>query len=243
MEIKVKALCVRSVDYRDNDSLITLASLERGKITAVVRGSKKQTSKLRFSASLFCFAEYILTVSKSGRYTVTGCDLIDGFYALREDVEKFYVASISAEILEKNLYLPNDKLILTTLKTLKSLCYNEKEMVSAIIEYTYKAMLCLGYSLPKIECKVCGLKRDLYFDKTTLDFVCKAHKENKGIGLTSKEVGLFTEVYFDRTENFENFDNATRQNVLYILIKYFESISEQTYKTYKSYFDLLKEIY
>ena len=103
MEVRIKGLCIRNIDYKDNDSLITIASLERGKILATVRGSKKQTSRLRFSASLFCFADYILNQSNSGRYVVTGCDLIDSFLPLREDIDKFYLASIMLEILDKNL--------------------------------------------------------------------------------------------------------------------------------------------
>lgn len=242
MEVKIKAICIKSIDYKDNDSLITLASLERGKILATVRGSKKQTSRLRFSASLFCFGEYILNVSKSGRYTVTGCDLIDSFIPIREDIIKFYLASIMLEILEKNLVTPNDKLILQTIKSIKALCYNEQEEVCATIENVYKSMLISGYGFPKVECKVCGKKSELYFDESSLDFVCKAHKVNKGVLLKDAVIQGLGYIYEGNFDKLEDFDLSTRQNILYLLVIYFEQIADINIKTYKSYFDLVKRL-
>ncbi len=54
--IKVNALALKSVDYRDNDKMISLYSLEKGLIGACVRGAKKAGSKTRVlhSAVLFC---------------------------------------------------------------------------------------------------------------------------------------------------------------------------------------------
>ncbi len=242
MEVKIKAICIKSIDYKDNDSLITLASLERGKILATVRGSKKQTSRLRFSASLFCFGEYILNVSKSGRYTVTGCDLIDSFIPIREDIIKFYLASIMLEILEKNLVTPNDKLILQTIKSIKALCYNEQEEVCATIENVYKSMLISGYGFPKVECKVCGKKSELYFDESSLDFVCKSHKVNKGVLLKDAVIQGLGYIYEGNFDKLEDFDLSTRQNILYLLVIYFEQIADINIKTYKSYFDLVKRL-
>ena len=243
MEVKIKAICIKSIDYKDNDSLITLASLERGKILATVRGSKKQTSRLRFSASLFCFGEYILNVSKSGKYIVTGCDLIDSFIPIREDIDKFYLASLMLEILDKNLITPNDRLILQTIKSIKALCYNEVEEVSATIEYVYRSMLISGYGFPKVECKVCGKKSELYFDETTLDFVCKTHKVNKGVLLKDSVIKGLQYVYEGEYNKLAQLDQSTKQNILYILVIYFEQISEIDIKTYKSYFDLVKGLY
>ncbi len=242
-QIKLRALCVRSIDYKDNDSLITLASLEKGKIVATVRGSKKQRSKLRFSASLFCFGDYILNVSSSGKYTVTGCDLIDGFYPLREDIEKFYMASIIAEILEKNLLvLPNDKLLYTAIKGLKEVAYEGKDDLTALIEFCYNALVISGYSMPNVECKTCKTSENLYFDTVNYDFVCKLHKVNKGIIVGVNEVEGLKCVLNYEYEKLETLPKNAKLNILYLIVTYFELIGEHKYKTLQAYFDILKKI-
>ena len=60
MEEKINALMIRSVDYADNDKILSLFSLEQGVISAKIRGVKKAGAKLKFAAEPFCFAEYIL---------------------------------------------------------------------------------------------------------------------------------------------------------------------------------------
>ncbi|MBP5193572.1 MAG: recombination protein O N-terminal domain-containing protein [Clostridia bacterium] len=40
MEEKVRAVVLRGVDYKDNDKILTLFSLESGLITAAIRGVK-----------------------------------------------------------------------------------------------------------------------------------------------------------------------------------------------------------
>ena len=63
MELTVNALCLRCVDYKDNDKMATLYTLERGKIGVGARGVKKAGAKLNFCVQPFCFAEYTLNAA------------------------------------------------------------------------------------------------------------------------------------------------------------------------------------
>ena len=101
MEVKLNALCVRTIDYRDNDRLLSLCSVEGGKILAKIRGCKSPKSKLRFAAIPFCFGEYILNSSPSGHYTVTGCSAYDCFSELTADISKYYAGFFVLEVTEK----------------------------------------------------------------------------------------------------------------------------------------------
>ncbi|UKI51749.1 MAG: recombination protein O N-terminal domain-containing protein [Clostridium sp.] len=78
MEEKLNALCVRVVDYKDNDRLITLCTAEKGKILVKATGVKNPKAKLKFAASPLCFGEYIVVENK-GRYTLKGCEAYDNF--------------------------------------------------------------------------------------------------------------------------------------------------------------------
>ncbi|MBO5328139.1 MAG: DNA repair protein RecO, partial [Clostridia bacterium] len=89
MEVKTEAIVLKAVDYKDNDKLLTLFSPTLGKITAGARGVKKPTAKLAFATQPFCFAEYVLA-EKGGRYTVTSAYLHESFFALREDVTRYF---------------------------------------------------------------------------------------------------------------------------------------------------------
>ena len=60
MEIKVDALVLRTADFGENDKMLTLFSLQRGKLSAAAKGVRKAGAKLRFAAQPFCFAEYVL---------------------------------------------------------------------------------------------------------------------------------------------------------------------------------------
>lgn len=100
LEIKVKALCVRTEDYKENDKILTLISLEKGKIIASAKSVKKITSKLKMSCSPLCFGEFIL-FEKAGRYTVIGCSVEDNFLLCWSDINKYSSSQIVLETLNK----------------------------------------------------------------------------------------------------------------------------------------------
>ena len=122
MEVKTDAIVLKTVDYKDNDKILTLFSPSLGRITAGAKGVKKPKAKLSFSAQPFCFAEYILA-EKGGRYTVTGAYLHESFFSLRCDIVRFYAACAMAEVCLTVLY-ENEKhegLFIALIEGLKAL--------------------------------------------------------------------------------------------------------------------------
>ena len=148
MEIKTEAIVLRSIDYKDNDKLLTLFSPQLGKITAGIRGVKKPKAKLAFSAQPFCFAEYILA-EKGGRYTVTNAYLHESFFSLRQDIVRFYAACALAEICLSILY-ENEKyegLFIGFVEALRSLSLAEDDPAEAVINFSLIALRESGYPL------------------------------------------------------------------------------------------------
>ena len=123
MEEKVDALVLRSIDYKDNDKILTLFTLQNGKVTAAAKGVKKAGARLKFAAQPFCFAEYVLA-KKGERRTVISAANTDGFYALREDIEKFYAACAVCEVCDALLFegIVNEELFLYAVNALKNMC-------------------------------------------------------------------------------------------------------------------------
>lgn len=126
MDLKVKALCVRALDYRENDKLLTLVSLEKGKLAATIRSVKSPKSKLKMCASPLCFGEYIMSAAKN-RYTVIGCSIEENFFPIWNDLHRYAASQIVLEVLDKAAYEDNPcrEELISALKALGSVCYAE----------------------------------------------------------------------------------------------------------------------
>ena len=96
--ITTQAIVLHTADYRDNDRMLSLLTPEHGQLDALCRGCKKPQSPLMSAAQAFSYGEYVLYQAK-GRMTVTSFQLIDSFYALREDYERLRYAACMLEVL------------------------------------------------------------------------------------------------------------------------------------------------
>ena len=148
MEIKTDAIVLQSMDYKDNDKLLTLFSPALGKITAGIRGVKKPTAKLAFCAQPFCFAEYVLA-EKGGRYTVTGAYLHESFFDLRLDIDRFYAACAMAEVC-RAILMENEEyegLFVGFIEGLKALALGKEDSAEALISFVLIALRESGYPI------------------------------------------------------------------------------------------------
>ena len=157
MENKVNAIVVRCVDYKDNDKMLTLYSLEKGLIGAGIKGVKKATAKLAFAAQPFCFAEYVLSVN-GDRNTVVGATEIESFYKLRLNLHTYYCASTICEFVLKCAQenFADEKLFVLTVNAIKQLNFGEKNAKRILCEFLFKALELLGYGIDCRGCAVCG---------------------------------------------------------------------------------------
>ena len=148
MEVKTEAIVLKTVDYKDNDKILTLFSPSLGRITAGAKGVKKPTAKLSFAAQPFCFAEYILA-EKGGRYTVTGAYLHESFFSLRYDIVRFYAACALAEVCLTVLYEneSHEGLFIALIEGLKALSLAEEDAAEAVVAFMLVALRESGYPL------------------------------------------------------------------------------------------------
>ncbi len=155
MEDKTDGLVLRTADYGENDKMLTLLTAARGKISACARGVKKAGAKLSFAAQPFCFAEYVFAV-KGGRNTLTAASLYDGFYSLREDVEKFYAGAVVLEACEKLACEGEEssELLVSAVRALGEIAEGDAER--ALVKFLLSALDGAGYCVRAAECPVCG---------------------------------------------------------------------------------------
>lgn len=147
-EMTLDCLCIKSMDYKENDKLITLYAFGEGKITATITGVKKNKAKLKYAGALLCFGKYYFAVRGDYR-KVIGCDLIDSFYDIWTDVDKYYAALVSLEILDKAAddREIGDKVAVLTLNFLNDICYKNSQCQYALAGYLHSVLAVMGYSL------------------------------------------------------------------------------------------------
>ena len=93
------SIVLRAADYKDNDKMLTLLTREKGRISALARGVRKQGSELFGTSDVFCCTEYGFYI-KNGKYIATQGVLKNSFYNIRSDIEALLTASALCEICE-----------------------------------------------------------------------------------------------------------------------------------------------
>lgn len=73
-----QAIVLRSVDWRENDRILTLLTPDRGRVDVLARGCRKAKSPLMSASQLFTLGEYALFKGK-GNELLVGCEIKDSF--------------------------------------------------------------------------------------------------------------------------------------------------------------------
>ncbi len=165
--------------------IVTLISVEYGRITATARGCLKPKAKLRYSAEPFNFGEYVLQGS-GGRYVITECNQIEAFSAVTADIEKYYAACMILESLERLTKEPQPLLLSRSLSALSDLAYGDKEADCVITSFLKDVISLNGLSLDFAHCNVCkcDLEEDAYFSDRD-GIVCRHCKAMTDIPIDS----------------------------------------------------------
>lgn len=191
MEIKVDALVLRTADFGENDKMLTLFTLQQGKLSAAAKGVRKSGAKLRFAAQPFCFAEYVLA-QKGERYTVISAANTDGFYELREDIGKFYAAACVCGLCDALLYdgIVNEALFLYAVTALREMC--EGDEAEALVRFFLRALDLSGYRITLTACADCGavLEGRTFFDIAAGCFTCGDCARGAGVSESTLQVLL-----------------------------------------------------
>lgn len=159
MELKTSAIVARAVPYGESDLILTLVSPEHGKITATARGVLKPKAKLRYASEPMNFGNYVL-IGKNNRLIVTECEQIESFNQLSSDIEKYYVAIMLLDYLQKLSVEPDPDIFLVVLGQLKAMCYQNKDAMSTARDFMLEVLSVSGNRLDFDVCNTCGAVLD-----------------------------------------------------------------------------------
>ena len=164
-----------------------------GKITAVLKGCKSPSAKLKFAFQPFCFAEF--SVIKNGKfYQIIDAKLIDSFFDLTTDLNTYYLSSLVLEVasLSVDFEEQNPSLFLLLVNSLKFMCYGKLPADLVALKFLIDVSNILGYRINYKKCLSCGMD---YFGKIFLnldngEFVCDSCKTDSSIQLSNQAFSL-----------------------------------------------------
>lgn len=100
LEKECQAVILGVMDYAEADKIVTLFSMEHGKVRGLARGAKR--SRKRFGGALEPFARLQLQLKlKEGLSTLVGADIIGIYPHIRQDLQKIAHAAYACELIDQ----------------------------------------------------------------------------------------------------------------------------------------------
>lgn len=178
----VSALVLRRAPWRDYDRMVTLLTAERGRLDAVVRGCRRPKSPLLSAGEPFVCGTFQIFEARE-RMSVTEVKVTDGFYPLREDMERLETGAQWLKLLE-GVSVPEEPakpLFDLALEALSFLSYTDLDRELLDTMFILKLMRIVGVSPAADRCAVCGRPLEgqaLGFDARKGGCVCRACAPN-----------------------------------------------------------------
>lgn len=212
MEEVLKGIVLTSVNYGESDKILNVFTLEKGVVSAKIKGVKKATAKLRFAQEPFCFAEFVFNKTNEKRI-VTGASLIDSFYPIRSDIEAYYSGGVILEFIKKFLKeeMISEELFFLAVKELKNMAYKDKDYLRYVAEFLTEGLKITGYALNTEKCFNCNKEIDgrTYFDYNNGGFLCEDCFNGEG-----REINYST---YKTLKNIEQNGEIVRENAVKVL--------------------------
>lgn len=226
MEEKLTGLILSKTDYGENDKIVKIFTLEKGTVSASLKGVKKAGAKLKFASEPFCFAEFLFS-ERAGRRTVIGASLNDSFYPVREDITKFFAAGAVLEFIRRFAKedITSPSLFFAAIESLKQIAYGNVSPRRALSEFFISALKTVGYALNTDGCFTCGksLNGRVFFDAFSGGFLCEDCFNGEG-----REINYATYFALKKTKNNQETTEEENMLVLRLLDFYIKTKTEET---------------
>lgn len=160
---KATGLVIHTMNYGENDRIITLFTKEFGKITAMVKGARNPKSQFLGATQLFSYCDFVYYRGRSFAY-LNQVTLIESFHRLRNDLNKLakaaYITEAVYQAFEEG---QEDDGVLRLM--LNQLYFIHENMVRddgiALLTFQLKLLGFMGFAPALSECGSCGSSKAL----------------------------------------------------------------------------------
>ena len=156
-DLTLRGMVIRTVDYRDNDRILTLFTAEQGRVDAKARNCRKATSPLLACTQPFTYGEYQLFYHKN-KYIIDQGEVLESFYPLREDVEKYAAASLCASLCLEGVQAEerNEDIFSLLYHTLSFLTYGDSDPGDLTAAFLIRFLALSGFRPAITQCAACS---------------------------------------------------------------------------------------
>ena len=188
--LKIQGVVVNAAQWGDNDKMLTVLTREMGVISVAAKGVKSLKNPNAQAVAPLCYSNFVLN-RKSDVYSLVSADIIESFYALREDVTALaygvYFAQLASFCVGRN-NLADDEVRLL-LNSLYMLCKHPDRC--DVLKCAFELKICeyAGFA-PYVECCSCG-EEGLYFDVMQGEAVCNLHRTPSSKKLSGQVKAVF----------------------------------------------------
>ena len=215
------------MNYQENDKILTLFSVDLGKITAGLKGCRKQNAKLKFAGQPFVFGEFKL-IKKGDKYTVATVSEIESFFDICQNWDLLKIGSAMLEI--SNIVLnegePFPNLFVTLLKCLRQIAFETNVAKAVFIKFVLEIFSGTGYEMQFDKCCQCGgaSNTHIILDFDLGNLVCGLCKGNNCLEIQPANyyvLKLISKTPFDRLSSIK-FNDKIFYELVDALISNFE---------------------
>ena len=156
-DLTLRGMVIRTVDYRDNDRILTLFTAENGRVDAKARNCRKATSPLLACTQPFTYGEYQLFYHKN-KYVIDQGEVLESFYPLREDVDRFAAAALCGALCQEGVQAEESSEAIFSLlyHTLSFLTYGDNDPGDLAACFLIRFLALVGFRPAITHCAVCG---------------------------------------------------------------------------------------
>lgn len=223
MEIKFVGIVLSNIDYREKDKLVNIFSVSDGLVLGKLKSVKGASSKLKVLASPFCLAEFTAVKAKD-KMTITGGEVIDTFFDITSDIEKYFVGCCILDFERKLIANDNEleKHFKLLVSVLKSLSYSEENAKLVLIKYLLEVLAISGFALNFECCSACKNKLN---ENAFIDIIDGSIKCGNCVGqkciTVSREEKVFLNQVINKNDSIKlNYDKEKLNAILKLLGNY-----------------------
>ncbi len=217
-ELITQGIVLRSLDYHDNDKIITILTPEHGRLSAILKGVKKVTAKLKFASQPFSYVQFKL-VGKNELMTVAGASEIESLFEITQNYKAMVLGSAMLEIADgvSMKYEPDHLLFTGLLNALETLANTETDPDVVLMRFALGVFKITGYQMNLRTCANCGkpLNSDLLrFDTDAGEFVCIHCSRENAFPVSARTLEVMQNLphlEFNQLENIVITDTEARE--------------------------------
>lgn len=151
-----KGIVLRAIDWREKDKILTIYSLDYGKISVKLRGARNPKSNLKFATFPLSYAEFTLT-GKDEILLCNSASEVASFFAISSEYDRFSYASAVLEILD-SITIDNvrdNRLFYITINALFCMCDFSLPIELIFSKFLISIFSTMGILFNLKSCQVC----------------------------------------------------------------------------------------